>query len=54
MKVTASGVAFIATGNLAAPYAGSVAAQVLFSLYQRQSLERADKARALLYISNRR
>ena len=43
VQVAASGVAFVATGNLAASYGGSVITQMLFSLYQRNSLNRADK-----------
>ena len=43
VQVAASGVAFVATGNLAASYGGSVLTQMLFSLYQRNSIDRADK-----------
>ncbi|KAG1677476.1 hypothetical protein FOA52_001932 [Chlamydomonas sp. UWO 241] len=40
LQVAASGTAFILTSNLAAPYAGSVVVQVVFSACQRLMLER--------------
>ncbi|KAG2482331.1 hypothetical protein HYH03_018740 [Edaphochlamys debaryana] len=45
-QVAASGAAFLLTGNLAAPAAGALAAQVLLSTYQRLGLVRSMKRRA--------
>lgn len=50
-EVTASvmaGIAYVTTHNLAAPMAGSVVVQTLFSLYQRISLERVKTKRAAM------
>ncbi|KAF8062008.1 hypothetical protein HT031_004268 [Scenedesmus sp. PABB004] len=44
-----AGAAFVSTGNLAAPLAGSLLVQTLFSIYQRLSLQRGRaKRRAML------
>ncbi|GBF89787.1 hypothetical protein Rsub_02957 [Raphidocelis subcapitata] len=41
----ASGLSFVWTGNLAAPYAGALIMQLLFSQYQRASLDRQRRRR---------
>ncbi|EFJ51587.1 hypothetical protein VOLCADRAFT_87755 [Volvox carteri f. nagariensis] len=53
-QVAASGASFLLTGNLAAPLAGSLAAQLLVSAYQRLGLRRTVQRRAKVLEARRR